>query len=239
MTTNPGLKRTCPSRKESACKSSTTRECPRPCSPARVGELPPSSLLRSPQAQLSPGMGAQGGMLWVIPAWSPVVPPLELLCHGCSDLSKDISAGGDHLPPLTSSQPHCSSPLPCSLVTKPPPLLAGQSVPSNAGLRPRRPPAPISAQLPLVCLHTSAQPHGCFPLCLHGVSDLSFSLDSFFLSSVPCCHLGEKWTSGVYCRLLLLLLLMILNDKSLSAACVRARLGGVGLGERVAQRLCS
>lgn len=41
--------------------------------------------------------------------------------------------------------------------------------------------------------------------------------------------------SGVYCRLLLLLLLMILNDKSLSAAHVRARLGGAGLGgERVA-----
>lgn len=151
--------------------------------------------------------------------------------HGHRDLSKDTGAGGDHSPAPASSWSRCWAPLPCSLVTKPCPLLAGQSMPSNAGLCPLRSPVPMSAQLPLVCLDTSSQLHGCFPLCLHRVSDLSFSPDSIFLSSVPRCHLGEKWTSGVYCRLLLLLLLTILNDKSPSAAHIRVRLNGTGLGE--------
>lgn len=100
-----------------------------------MGELPPSSLLRSPRAhprqgQLSPGMGSQRGVLQN--------------SHGRSDLSEDISAGGNHLPAPASSRPCFWSPLPCSIVTKPP-LLAGQSVPSNAGLCPRGSPVPISA----------------------------------------------------------------------------------------------
>lgn len=39
-----GPKQTCPSRRESACRSSTTRECPCPCSQAHMGgcHLPPS-----------------------------------------------------------------------------------------------------------------------------------------------------------------------------------------------------
>lgn len=42
MTTSPGLKRTCPSRKENACRLSTTRECP--CNPPCISFTPSGSI---------------------------------------------------------------------------------------------------------------------------------------------------------------------------------------------------
>lgn len=106
MTTSPGLKQTCPSRKESAYKSSTTRECPRPCSQAQVGELPPLSTPKSSPSRTSSTWG------WVL---------IEECDKTRSDMSEGISPGGNDLPASTSCWPCCWSLLPCSLVTKPPP----------------------------------------------------------------------------------------------------------------------
>lgn len=106
MTTSPGPKQTCPSRKESAYKSSTTRECPRCCSQAQVGELPPLSPPKPSPSRTSSTRG-------------------RVLIEGCDkthkDLSEGISAGGNRLPASTPSWPSCWSLLPCSLVIKPPP----------------------------------------------------------------------------------------------------------------------
>ena len=162
MTTSPGLKRTCPSRKESACRSSITRECPCPAAePTWVScHLRPSRRAPSPAAA---GMGAPRGTRGLVRG------------RQCGRRSFACSLTLPALLPVTIALQ------PCHQATS----AAGQSVPSSTGPHPCRSPVPSSAQLPLVCLGSSAPLHGCFPLCLHGVSDLSFSPDSFFS---PLCH---------------------------------------------------
>lgn len=81
--------------------------------------------------------------------------------------------------------------------------------PSSAPLSPSALSCLSSARMHLLCL-------GCSSPCCRGASDLSFSPDCVFSLCMPCFHVGEKWTSGVYCGLRLLL--MTFPGKSLPAA---------------------
>lgn len=186
MITSPGLRQTCPSRKESACKSSTTRECPCPC-PCSQGHplsCPPRPSCGAPalQEQLSQG-------------WA-----LREKCqnaHGHSDCPRTLTlevvicllphppgpaAGHCGFPALSPSHVLC--------------LLAVLCPPAQSHV-------PIRAQLPLVCLDTSLSFLAAFP-CACTLSLISASLLTL-LSLSPRCRLGEKWMSGVYSTFLLLL----------------------------------
>lgn len=189
-TTSPGPKPTCPSRKESACKSSTTRECPCPCSQAHVVSC-----------HLCPCCGTPS------PAWQDQLSQGWVLREMCQNAHGHGETRALTLEAVTCLLPHPPGPaaghcgltalspshILCSLAILCPPTQS--HIPTS--------PIPICAQLPFVCLDTSLSFMGAFP-CACTLSLVSASLLTL-LSLPPCCRLGEKWMSGVYCTFLLLL----------------------------------
>lgn len=221
-TTSPGPKRTCPSRKESACRSSTTRECPCPCSQAHVLSC-----------HLCPSCGT--------PA-----QPSRTSCprDGCSERCAEMHTDTVTCPrTLTLKGVICLLPHPpgpaaghCGLTALSP---ATSSLCWPFCTLQHR--ATSHQSCPHPCSAPSCQPghipqlHGCFSLGLYTVSGLSFSLDSSFSLSM----LSFRRKVDVRCVLhILTVIINDLNDQSLSAAHLRAGWVEQGWEEMVSRWFC-
>lgn len=208
MTTSPGPKRTCPSRKENASKLSTTRECP--CAP--VAKLHP--LERAPEGSPSPASGRPA-----VPRDTP--RGISEPCVGTVTCprplaSETIAWGMLDAPP--SSCPRCWAPLPRSPATTPPPRpRASPQLGATSPPAPRPRQRSAASRLPGLAPSTPQMLFSCF----RGACDLSFPLDCFSSLLPATLSLGGKWTSGVYRGLVLLLL-----PTCLVKGCPRVGAGG-------------